>query len=525
MRLCTVKYKEPTTKNMGQTRMHLTNYAINKASGDFVQAAGADDAEDGTTDASKRSLNWFFGWLKSRGLDPENTLWKRICDLVVKTLVSVQPSLKHTYRSCVPEANSRERTSSTSCGGGYTGSHPYRLASPHSSPTSYSKGAGSTSPGGRSAFFFGAGGTEYGSLSDDRGVTPHPSRCFEILGFDVLVDRKLRPWLLEVNHSPSFGCDSSLDHSIKQGLIESTLRLLGLNKSDRRQWQAAMQAQAQSRLYKGVNPLATYVPPQNPRQTSAADYAFPSAAHNGAAKTPSDAKRKWEKHLQNEQKVLQNCRYSVIFPSSDSLTQKKYDLMLQAAEDMFHHGSDTSQVSQVQMRIAQRLADINASANLSSSFASLSSACPSAAGESQDMIGGITHTKGEKNRGEHESIESKFRKGIWDGNDDKHGDAYQGSDGDEDEDEDDEEKGEGTIILSRALEQVISICNVPFILRKALRLGRVQRLSLSQQYLRTRPPLCLLLPLLSHRMSSGLRYKSVLFLSRYRKTLRAKLVV
>ena len=58
------------------------------------------------------------------------------------------------------------------------------------------------------------------------------------------------------------------------------------------------------------------------------------------------------------------------------------------------------------------------------------------------MIGGITHTKGE-NRGEHESIESKFRKGIWDGNDDKHGDAYQGSDGDEDEDEDDEEKGEG----------------------------------------------------------------------------------
>ena len=31
VRLCTVKYKEPTAKNMSQTRMHLTNYAINKA--------------------------------------------------------------------------------------------------------------------------------------------------------------------------------------------------------------------------------------------------------------------------------------------------------------------------------------------------------------------------------------------------------------------------------------------------------------------------------------------------------------
>jgi tubulin polyglutamylase TTLL6/13 len=35
--------------------------------------------------------------------------------------------------------------------------------------------------------------------------------CFEILGFDVLIDKNGTPWLLEVNHAPSFNCDTALD--------------------------------------------------------------------------------------------------------------------------------------------------------------------------------------------------------------------------------------------------------------------------------------------------------------------------
>merc|ERR1711862_751414 len=35
--------------------------------------------------------------------------------------------------------------------------------------------------------------------------------CFEVLGFDFLISNKLKPMLLEINHTPSFSCDSPLD--------------------------------------------------------------------------------------------------------------------------------------------------------------------------------------------------------------------------------------------------------------------------------------------------------------------------
>jgi len=35
--------------------------------------------------------------------------------------------------------------------------------------------------------------------------------CFEIFGFDIMLDQELKVWLLEVNHTPSFHTDSPLD--------------------------------------------------------------------------------------------------------------------------------------------------------------------------------------------------------------------------------------------------------------------------------------------------------------------------
>ena len=53
--------------------------------------------------------------------------------------------------------------------------------------------------------------------------------CFEILGFDVMLDDKLRPYIIEINHDPSFETDSPLDFQVKKKLISDTLRLLNLS--------------------------------------------------------------------------------------------------------------------------------------------------------------------------------------------------------------------------------------------------------------------------------------------------------
>lgn len=53
--------------------------------------------------------------------------------------------------------------------------------------------------------------------------------CFEVLGFDIFLDHKLKPWVLEVNHTPSFTTDSPLDFKIKKNLISDTCKLLNLS--------------------------------------------------------------------------------------------------------------------------------------------------------------------------------------------------------------------------------------------------------------------------------------------------------
>jgi len=163
VRLASEPYVEPAGKNLQSMMVHLTNYAINKMNPNFEENTNPDDAQDG----HKRSWEAVQEHLKSEGHDVD-TLNMEIEDLIIKTLIAVQPSLSHFYRSCQPD-------DVDNC------------------------------------------------------------MCFEILGFDVMLDYKLQPWLLEVNHAPSFAAESELDRVVKEEVLRNSFELLGVTPDARRQ--------------------------------------------------------------------------------------------------------------------------------------------------------------------------------------------------------------------------------------------------------------------------------------------------
>jgi tubulin polyglutamylase TTLL5 len=57
--------------------------------------------------------------------------------------------------------------------------------------------------------------------------------CFELFGYDILIDSNLRPWLLEVNASPSLARENHLDHRVKNALIHDIIQLLDIAAYDR----------------------------------------------------------------------------------------------------------------------------------------------------------------------------------------------------------------------------------------------------------------------------------------------------
>ena len=61
---------------------------------------------------------------------------------------------------------------------------------------------------------------------EDVGI--HHSGSFELFGFDVLLDDQLKPWLLEVNLSPSLSTDTPLDLKVKSQMLAQLFTLVSI---------------------------------------------------------------------------------------------------------------------------------------------------------------------------------------------------------------------------------------------------------------------------------------------------------
>ncbi|XP_019907512.2 probable tubulin polyglutamylase TTLL9 isoform X2 [Esox lucius] len=66
------------------------------------------------------------------------------------------------------------------------------------------------------------------SLQSVQKVIINDKHCFELYGYDILLDQDLKPWLIEVNASPSLTASSQEDYEMKCHLLEDTLHIVDM---------------------------------------------------------------------------------------------------------------------------------------------------------------------------------------------------------------------------------------------------------------------------------------------------------
>ncbi|XP_059545040.1 tubulin polyglutamylase TTLL7 isoform X2 [Myotis daubentonii] len=161
------------------------------------------------------------------------------------------------------------------------------------------------------------------------------SVCFEVLGFDILLDRKLKPWLLEINRAPSFGTDQKIDYDVKRGVLLNALKLLNIRTSDKRRNLAKQKAEAQRRLY-GQNSIKRLLPGSSDWEQQRHQL----ERRKEELKERLVQVRKQVSKEQHENRHMGN--YRRIYPPDDKTLLEKYENLLAAAFQTFLSGRAAS---------------------------------------------------------------------------------------------------------------------------------------------------------------------------------------
>lgn len=124
------------------------------------------DSNEDADDGSKRSLLWFMTFISEEfGEHERKKLWSKLTGLCAKMVAAVEPVLVAEYASAFPKDALNQGSQGAEC------------------------------------------------------------RCFQVLGVDVMLDQKRKPFLIEVNTLPSFETDSALDEDIKERVVQQSLDL------------------------------------------------------------------------------------------------------------------------------------------------------------------------------------------------------------------------------------------------------------------------------------------------------------
>ncbi|CAL8090222.1 unnamed protein product [Calicophoron daubneyi] len=238
VRLGAEKYVEPNEPNGASMFMHLTNYAVNKRHAQYQRSS---DESVG----SKRSFSFLDQFLRNTRRVEPLTVWRNVRDLIVKTVAIAAPALVHSYRMCRPGLHQMNFNYSSEHLGPLTSRKKtgrFGSYSNNTSPNFHRKPLKMPRQNYKSR-------QPVQKLNKLRSAPYVQSSFFEILGFDILLDDNLKPWLLEVNRSPSFNGDQELDRRVKHGLLTDTLRLLNIRASDKEDSEKAQKMTAVHRLY------------------------------------------------------------------------------------------------------------------------------------------------------------------------------------------------------------------------------------------------------------------------------------